>query len=436
MARQSTLYVVAAAALCSLAAAALSMSSFLDAGKSRPMPSVTDALNMPARLPAQLNLYAGGRDLDEGIPLGYWQSTFVVPRKDGHGEQARYNVGWDQSTEDVFFQADGEHMEHSQSYYPVRRGEEANGRHPHVERFYTAGTGALHDEDVRLFNGRRRQHTHIDDDGAKQITDYADYEGADVIVGQKSFDPKAVLKREERWRPDKQHSLSYSNILNEDGTRIATDWDVDHVPLKIAQWPQGGSAIGATVVAYFPDSHKLRLESKTDANTDSVNYYRDEDGTLACQVALSGSSAEITYFDNTGKKPRLKQLWYFKEENVNGVKQRNYYWLYEIGELDSEGNLTREVTFNDEGNVDGLSSYNAVANGTNYQMLYRSFRSDGTLDIVTYWPNGLHGEMEKREDHTAAENIRIPVAVPADELKRQVEIDPDLPLPPPQSSGH
>jgi hypothetical protein len=434
MASKSTLYVVAAAALLSFVATALSMSGFLDTDNSKPIPTVTEALNMPAPLLTQLILYPGARDRDRGMPFSDWQSTVVVLRKDGHGVQARYNKGADRSSEDVFFQVDGAHIDYSQSYYPVLPGEEANGRHRHVERLYSAGTGALHDEDVRRVNGRRQEHTHIDHDGSEQVIDYDDYNGVDVIVGQQLFDPKAVLQREERWRPDNDHSLSYSDILNSDGTRIATDWDEEHVPLKIAHWPANGSAVDATVVGYFAKSHKLRLESKTDSSIDSINYYR-ETGTLACTISMGLYSADITYYDNAGKNPRLKQWWWVKDESVNGVKQRVYYSLYSVGEMDGQGNLTREVNFNEKGIVTGLTSYDEDVNGAHYKMIYRSFRPiDGTLDIVTYWPTGLQGNMEKREDHTAEENIRIPVTVPADELNRQVEIDPNLPIPPPSYS--
>jgi hypothetical protein len=87
----------------------------------------------------------------------------------------------------------------------------------------------------------------------------------------------------------------------------------------------------------------------------------------------------------------------------------------------------------DNGLPSSLTNYDEVYNGVFYKMIFRIFRADGTVSLITFWPEGLGHTMLKSEEHTPEENIRFPIIVPADKLKMAVALNDDLPVPPEMS---
>jgi hypothetical protein len=394
-------------------------------------PSLEEVLNMPSREKLTLNLFATESEKTDSQDAP-WVSSVV--RAIG-ATKVRYKVGADRSTQDDVLEADGLHVASSQSYYPVKAGEELKGRHRHVKRVYAPETHALVSEEIRRIEGKLAQNTAVETDGTKHVTDYG--EDGVTVVGQQLFvpaeeccGPSIILKKEERWS-EKDHKLTYSNVLNDDGTRTITDWDENQRPVKIATWPKGGTTNGATVVAFYPNGH-LRLESKTAESLDTANYYRPNK-TLSHTVEMSPGTVTISVFDSTGTKLVLKQMWWYRETQAGGSEKSSLY-LHNVYLFDHDGHPTRTVEYNhDNGLPSSLTNYDEVYNGVFYKMIFRIFRADGTVSLITFWPEGLGHTMLKSEEHTPEENIRFPIIVPADKLKMAVALNDDLPVPPEMS---
>jgi len=81
--------------------------------------------------------------------------------------------------------------------------------------------------------------------------------------------------------------------------------------------------------------------------------------------------------------------------------------------------------------VDFETLYDVTVGGVKYKELDNFYNPDGTLKETRYWIGEAHFPPDKIEPHQVQENIRA--QVPADALTMHVQIDDDLPIPPPQT---
>jgi hypothetical protein len=217
--------------------------------------------------------------------------------------------------------------------------------------------------------------------------------------------------------------------LNHDGTRTVVDYDEKHHPLKVANWSEYGSVAGTTVEGYYPVTYKPRFSSKSDYNSDLVSYFH-EDGSLWYKLDIGTSTVTVKYFDQTGTRELLEQMWWRHEVTTNGVTHVTYS-LYTLAFWDDQGNKTRSMSFSEKGVVDFETLYDVTVGGVKYKELDNFYNPDGTLKETRYWIGEAHFPPDKIEPHQVQENIRA--QVPADALTMHVQIDDDLPIPPPQT---
>jgi hypothetical protein len=422
MARRYRLYLVAAAGFVTVAVLALEK---LD---TRNIPSL-NAISGAPEISQQFRLYSGELDPSTRAPITQMQ-TAVDILGPGGVPIFRYVTDKDRSTDDLQLKPDGMQIAKSQSYYP----EDANqpGRHPHVVRFYAATSDTVVDEHVYRFNGKLAEQTKADENGGKHILAY----GLDgqTVVKEVSISPRdypwddPVLQKEEHWREDARHTLSFRDCINPDKTRTLTDWDALGHTLKVMHEPEYGVA-GTTAIAYFPGTDKIRLDAKADYYAMTARYLRI-DGTLDHILKLSPSITEIQYFNPSGTKMTLAQTWWRKTEIVNGLPKFKYT-INTISELNNQGEITRDIGYSD-GKLEYIWLHNVELNGITYaEADYNYDPTAGFMASVNYWQTMGH-QADSEETHTAAENIRPPVLPPRD-LTMLINPDEDnLPIPPPQ----
>ena len=267
-----------------------------------------------AQLPWQMRLFSGGAD-PSGKPLVPGDRAVEILRDDQTGVDSRYQTNKDKSTIDAHLQPDGRHQVESQSFYPTHANGE--GRHPQALTNYQGGEENIVDQDIRRVDGTRLQLTNVSADGAKSIIDYA--EDGFTVVGETLIDPPSccggpLLKSQQRWLADAQHSLVYSDLTDKDGKRTKTKFDGDHQILWTMMCPQRECYVsGTTVTGYYADTHKVRFESQSTYDLDEAKYYR-EDGTLWYDSKIMPSSNDITFYDATGTKQVLEQNFFRHDE--------------------------------------------------------------------------------------------------------------------------
>jgi hypothetical protein len=419
------LYLLAAALLCTAAAGTVVFQYCAVTA-----PSLQEALGA-SQTPLAQSLYSAVPDAKSGAPLNAIDHSVRV------GDML-YESLRDHSTVDVRLkQGTDDQTVSSQSYYPKQPGE--SGRRPHVKQLYDGLPQVSFDEEVWHLSGTMAEHTQIFVDKSKHIVDYAP--NGKTLVDEQWFNPpnygETDLREEERWRLDATHSLAYRDHLNLDETRTITEYDEHMNALKIARWPKDMSVSGATVVAYYPGSFKLRLESKSDYQQDIARYYR-EDGTLAYRVTISASITEVETLDATGTRTLMDQTFWRTETSVNGVKRLGYK-LYTAALFDDQGNKIRDVDFEEDPTshrqwITFEELYNATVDGVAYKEVDYVYKPDGTRGISIY-KSLVEGAPDKRVEHKPAENIR-PDPVPPEMMAMHFQPDQDLPIPPPQRGAY
>ncbi len=254
-------------------------------------------------------------------------------------QHIRYITYKDRSTEDVLFMpGSSTDMISSVWYYAEQPGE--SGRRPYITRVYGVGNVVMN-EKVQQLNGLLLKTTVVSPTTKiRLITDFA-ADGVTHLREQEFLKPKCCgdeedLLRDERWRDDAQHSLAYRNIYHPDETRTITEFDEHGNVLKIIVWPKYMSVSGSSVKEYYPGILKLRLETSADYYQNTVRYYR-VDGTLEAIVKLSSGMTDIEYYDTTGTKMRLHQMWVRTDVKTGGVITSQSYRPYEFTEFDDQG---------------------------------------------------------------------------------------------------
>jgi hypothetical protein len=422
MARRYLRYLVTAAGL--LAAAVFTL---VQLGTPE-VPSLKATTGAP-EISQRFRLYSGELDPNTGALTSQLQSSVEMLGFDGVPARS-FVQERDQSTDDLQLKPDGVQIARSESYYP--EAPDDPGRHPHVIRVYAPTSDTVIDEQIFRFSGTLAEHTVADENGGKHILGYG-HDGQTVIrevtINPRDFpwnDP--VLQKEEHWREGSGHKLSFRNTINPDKTHTLTDWDAQGRTLKVMHMPEYGVS-GATAVAYYPGTNKLRLDAKADYNAMTARYLR-LNGTLDHIIKLSPSVTLIQYFDPSGTKITLEQTWWRDEKVVNGVSKFKYR-IYTLSEMDDQGEDIRDIGYED-GALEYIWVHNAQVKGTDYaEADYNFDQTKGFMARASYWKTMGH-QADIDEIHTEAENIRPPVIPPID-LKMAVDPDEDnLPIPPPQ----
>lgn len=184
---------------------------------------------------------------------------------------------------------------------------------------------------------------------------------------------------------------------------------------------------------YYPGTGVLRVSIEGTYNTTNANYHRP-DGTLDHVIELSRGSVKVSYFDASGTKKRLEQMFFRQSKDGNLEKGAKVsYKIYTIDEMDGDGNPSRSFRLWD-GGLGAFALHSVVVNGVLYgEAEYSYDHQTHTLKTVRYWIGKADHKYDLEEEHKPEEAL-APPAVPADELKPQVNLDEDdLPVPPPQS---
>ncbi len=402
--------------------ATMSLAGFLTYGYSSPGPQTVEEALSIASTPLQQRLYAASDKYDSAVEIASPQHVLYITYKD-------------RSTEDVVMKLGSTELVSSQWYYAEQPGE--SGRRPYISRVFGTGN-VLVSEKVQRLDGTLLKTTVVDlvnPGKMRTIIDFA-ADGVTHLREQVFVTPKCcggeTLQRDERWRDDAEHTLAYRNIFNVDETRTITQFDEHMNVLKIIEWPKYESIAGSSVKQYYPASLKLRLESSADYYTNTVKYYR-EDGTLEAIVKISSGSTQIEYYDVTGAKQRLGQYWFRTDEKKDGVVNSTYK-IYIVTEFDGLGNQTRQQTFSN-GKPTREELYNVTIDGVTYVELDSDYDEAGNLKTVRYWLNEVKYPPFKLEEHKPGDGSPTIPALNADSLRMQIQIDTDLPIPPPQRGG-
>jgi hypothetical protein len=436
MARRFSARLGAIAAVCAVALVALATTTQIFHSSAIKKPNTLQQLLGLAERPWQVRLFSGGADAS-GKPLMPGDRALEKLRDDYTGVDSRYQTNKDKSTIDAHLQSDGQHQADSKSFYPINPGVDEE-RHPLATTKYK-GDEQIVAQDVRRKDGKRLQLTLVSTDQSKSIVDYA--EDGKTVIGETLFDPPPlccgegpVLKSEQRWLADAEHSLVYSDITDSDGKRTKTKFDRDHQILWIMVCPQKQCYVdGITVTGYYAGSHKLRFDGKSTYQVDEVKYYR-QDGTPWYDEKIMSSSNDITLYDASGMKPVLEQNFFRNDETVSDkaikMTANSVYEPFEIFEFDADGNSSNTFTLMG-GKIDNVDANNITLNGVFYKSV--SFYFDRETDQFTWgvlFPAGPDSRISVDKSNYTPPPLPRPSP---DELKIAVPLfGDDLPVPPPQ----
>ena len=212
--------------------------------------------------------------------------------------------------------------------------------------------------------------------------------------------------------------------------RTVIEWGRHHRPLKVMYIPPWGSINGTTIRAYDPGTRHVRMQAKADFQLDVATYYRPH-GTRDYVLELSPATTTIRYFDATGKKVVLEQMWW-RHDYVENGETKHKYEIFMITQMDSGGKPIREFSYRD-GALWFVTDYHATVGDVKYaEVDYLYDMNTHTLAGAFYWRHAVKccDQPTRKETYTPADNIAAP-AVPQDLLKIRVNLDKDeLPAPP------
>jgi hypothetical protein len=391
----------------------------LDSRSAEP-PALTDVLSVSVAGPA-LHLYSGEVD-SHGAPLDPAERSYDVLTDNGLGTKLRPVRNKDHSTTDIFFQEDGQRKAFANAYYAILPGESIRRDKGHV--VYTSDGDTVGSEEWFRLSGSREKVGHLLDDGNYNVFTFFDdgkTEATETLVapGPDWVGRVQIMVRELRWHNDKDHTLAYRDLLNEDMSRDQTEWDEALNPIRDVHFGSFG-VDGTTVKLYYPGGNKLRLASSSDWYTTTGQRYRI-DGTLFCRVTRTLSKLNSTYYDAGGAVPLFEQSWSGSQVTENG-KARERWNLKEIKEFAAGGSPSRALQLKGK-RVSEETRFKGTTDGVAYDTANFFYREDGTLERVEIY---LANAKIKTVEHAAQENIQAVVAT--EELALPMNID-ELPVP-------
>jgi hypothetical protein len=400
-----------------------------------PTPTLAQALGQEEML-NRLHLYSG-----EGDP----RLRAVDTVNAGGVAQRRFVTNRDGSREDIALKADGEHFASRRVYYPRNGAPDFAGGaevawHLQLSEAYAPDKDYVSETTSLRIDGSLQEHVVRAADGSKHLQDF----GADgltltrdlVMIKQFPYSRDLTVQSDKRWREDSGHTLAYENVFDEkEGTHDITEWDAQHRLLSQTHWPKYDTVVGMTKKGYYPGTGVLRVSIEGSYSTTNAVYYRP-DGTLDHVIDLSRGSVKVTYYDATGTKKRLEQIFF--RQSADGNLERGAkisYKVYTIDEMDGDGNLSRSFRIWD-GVLGAVVLHNVMINGVFVaygEVEYTYDHDTHKLKTTRSWI-GKADHKYDIEEEAKPEEALPPPAVPADELQPQVNLDEDdLPVPPPQS---
>jgi hypothetical protein len=214
-------------------------------------------------------------------------------------------------------------------------------------------------------------------------------------------------------------------------SRTVIEWDSQHHPLKVTNIPPWGTTVDSTICAYYPGTKHVRMKARVDFHADVATYY-SKNGIREYVLKLSADTTTIRYFDATGTKVVLEQVWWRHDYVEQGETKHNYH-IYTITQMDDGGRPRREFMFQ-TGVLWSVTDYHVTVKGVAYaQVAYLYDEHTQTLAHVFYARHAVtfsSHQPTKMETHTPEENIAAPT-VGQDLLKIRVNLDADeLPAPP------
>ncbi len=94
----------------------------------------------------------------------------------------------------------------------------------------------------------------------------------------------------------------------------------------------------------------------------------------------------------------------------------------------------RNQSFSSDGTVNEEQRFNVTIGGVTYFRMDYTYEN-GTLKELRYWLKEVKYPPFKLETHTPAEGLTV-TPLKSETMRMQIVIDPDLPIPPPQTGGH
>jgi len=432
MTRTNKVRLLAATALVSLAAIAV----WQFAPDASQPPTLAEVISAPATTLTE-DLYPAAEQAGKENAPGSPVRTFNRMDKDSGRLVASFTTNNDQTAEAVFYQDDGIGRSYLIDLYAPLPGD-AGPRQKGIVLYAADGQNPNSEEWDRL-NGTAERIGHSLGDGYYVVsTLFPDGQTAETEqtwapdMFSNGHAPK--LAKEQRWRsPEEGHTIAYTDVLNDDGTREQRRFDgighvvmQKHIPLR--------PPIGTTVKIFFPGSDNVRLESTTDWWTTSAKEYR-LDGTLFRILTLRAASVDARYFDATGHVPLFEQTW-LKRLNTVGAEsdtigsvspQFGRVVLSTVVELNADGSSRRVTSINEKGAVTNDMWLKYTVDGVIYGRVFFWYREDGTLSKTELMnPPGPDVPM-KTIEHSAAENIKV---VLSQDLRVPIQVPDELPVPP------
>jgi hypothetical protein len=362
---------------------------------------------------------------------------------------ASYTTNRDKTSEEVYYQDNGIGRSYLVDFYAPLPSDPGPRQRGII--FYAADGESLNSEEWDRLDGTAEKIGHALGDGYYvSSTLFADGQTAEIEqlwapdMFSTGYVPK--LERETRWRSAAEgHSVAYTDVLNDDGTREQTSFDPSGLPTMQKHIPLR-PPIGTTVREFFPGTTKVRLESTTDWWTTVATVYA-LDGTRLRVITLRAASFDVRYFDSTGKVPIFEQTWL---KPLGGIKSgvgnasvsagaaaasapakdhsQTAFWLSQVVELNADGSSSRVTSINNRGQVSSDMWLKHTVDGVNYERVFFWYREDGTLSKAELMnPEDAPNTPMKTVEHTIAENIHV--VLPQAHLVR-AEAPDELPAPP------
>jgi len=383
-------------------------------------PSLEEALQVSqSRMP--MRLYSGAIDPKTGAPADPNDRGYDL-MADGR-KTATFLQRKDGSTQDTFYQENGEGLTFIREYYPLSASDA--GRRIKALITFAADGKTKRSEIWWRIDGTREKLGHLLDARSGRYETMVLFLDGNTAQSSRitepnpyanNFEPKLII--EKRWLDNARHSLVYQDQLQDDGTRDQVTYDENEVPLKVKHIGRWGK-VGTTVKFYFPGTTQVSLESETSAAATLVTAYR-KDGSVLYKQQLLSYQQSTTYFDASGKPLYEQVIW------TNDVSVGRSLW--KVTEVDDRGMIKRELVWS-HGKFNTETLYNVTVDGVLYEKVIRTYREeDGTLK---------HVDMLGRKvptvsvDYTTADNIRV--QIPADELVMP-ELHDEIPIPEPSST--
>jgi hypothetical protein len=427
MNRSKTASLAAASTLVLLAAVAVWQ--IVATGRSAPIPTLADVVFAPQSglteqlYPADVDVGAGQTVIPAEHRYNVMSQGIVV---------ASYTLNKDRTSQELFNQGNGVATSYLKDFFAPLPGE-LGPRQSHISFFAADGKTVLSEEWDRLDGTAEKTGRLLQDGNYQVFVLFADGQtaAAEQLWTPNPFaDGQPNLSIERRWRPVAEgHTLSYTDLRNDDGTREQTELDGAGRPLMQKHIPLH-PPVGMTVKRFYPGTDTVRLEGKIDWRESAAKEYR-LDGSLYRQMSLHSYAFEPRYFDSTGKIPLFEQTWY-KRVDFQGNTAHIRWLLGEVVELNPDGSSNRIISFDEKGSLSHEMRFHCTVDGITYERVFFWYREDGTLskvELVHPQPNP-DAPMQTIE-HTSAENIRI---VFPPELLVPADVPSDLPFPPDEDS--